>query len=185
MTDQVDIIKNISSIYDSNNSLRILKDFERVIDELNLYIFRNWEDGELVSGPIVSRHFVECSFMWPEKKMPDPEGGARLLGYGCKVKYGKDFLKKPRRVEEPGDFRPQSKKGRIDKHPIWIVTIKMPKQLIFDIFKGSVRDSEKDKVDLESIYQFADESADQADTAAPADINAAPQETMNNEQPLA
>jgi hypothetical protein len=61
----------------------------------------------------------------------------------------------------------------------------MPKQLIFDIFKGSVRDSEKDKVDLESIYQFADESADQADTAAPADINAAPQETMNNEQPLA
>jgi len=156
MTDQVDIIKNISNIYDSNNSLRMLKDFERVIDELDIYVFKNWEDGELVAGPNVSRHFVECSFMWPKEKMPDPMGGKKLLDYGCKIGYSMDVLKKPRRVEEPSDFRPNSKKGKIDDHPIWIVHIKMPKQLIFDVFKGTVRDSEDTKVDLESIYQYND-----------------------------
>ena len=70
--------------------------------------------------------------------------------------YSMDVLKKPRRVEEPSDFRPNSKKGKIDDHPIWIVHIKMPKQLIFDVFKGTVRDSEDTKVDLESIYQYND-----------------------------
>jgi hypothetical protein len=166
MTDQVDIIKNISSIYDSNNSLRMLKDFERVIDELDVYVFRNWEDGELVSGPQVSKHFVECSFMWPEEKMPDPMGGKKLLDYGCLIAYKKDVLKKPRRVEQPGDFRPHSKKGKIDKHPIWIVNIKMPKQLIFDVFKGSVRDAKNSSVDLESIYQYSDAESPAPSTQA-------------------
>lgn len=182
MTDQIDIIKNISTIYDSNNSLRILKDFERVIDELNIYVFKNWEDGELVSGPKVSRHFVECSFMWPEKKMPDPEGGKKLLDYDCEVSYGRDKLKKPRRVEEPSDFRPNSKKGKIDDHAIWIVNIKMPKQLIFDVFKGTVRDSQEESVDLESIYQYTDEDTSQPTTqAADAAAQAATQEPEANE----
>ena len=74
MRDEVDIIKNISTIYDSNNSLRILKDFERVIDTLDIYVFKNWEDGELVEGPFVSRHWVECKFLWHKEKMPDPMG---------------------------------------------------------------------------------------------------------------
>ena len=168
MTDQVDIIKNISNIYDSNNSLRILKDFERVIDELDIYVFKNWEDGELVSGPEVSKHFVECSFMWPKEKMPDPAGGNKLLDYGCFVFYGLDFLKKPRRIEEPSDFRPNSKKGKIDKRPIWVVKIKMPKELIFDVFRGTVRNSKDSNVDLESIYQY-DDAKQKAPTSQAAD----------------
>lgn len=171
MTNQIDIIKNISTIYDSNNSLRILKDFERVIDELNLYVFKNWEDGELVSGPKVSRHWVECSFMWEEENMPDPMGGKKLLDYGCKVYYSKDKLKKVRRIEKPDDFRPKSKKGKIDLKTIWIVKIKMPKQLIFDIFKGTVRNKQDDNVDLESIYTYTDAQAN-APTNAIADANA-------------
>lgn len=153
MYDQKDIIKNISTIYDSNSSLRILKDFERVLDQLDLYVFKNWEDGELVSGPNVSRHWVECSFMWPYKDMPDPMGGKRLLEYKCKVTYAKDVLKTPRPIEEPGDIRPNSKKGIIDEHPIWVVSIRMPKELMFDMFQGSVRDAKDSAVDLESLYQ--------------------------------
>lgn len=156
MPNHIDIIKNISTIYDSNNSLRILKDFERVLDELNLYVFKNWEEGELVRGPNISRHWVECSFMWPKEKMPDPMGGKMLLDYNCKVSYLKDFLEEPRKIKEPNDIRPHSKKGKIDKHPIWIVTIKIPKELMFQIFKGSIRGSQDSEVDLESIYQDVD-----------------------------
>jgi hypothetical protein len=156
MTDQKDIIKNISTIYDSNSSLRVLKDFERVLDELNLYVYKNWEDGELVKGPEISRHWVECSFMWPEKDMPDPMGGKRLLEYNCKVSYTQSIFKEPRKVEKQSDFRPMSKKGKMDEHPIWIVTIKMPKKLMFDIFKGSVRGKKENDIDLESLYQNTD-----------------------------
>ena len=51
MADILDIIENINTIYNSNSSLAILKDYERVFDELDMYVFENWRDGELVSGP--------------------------------------------------------------------------------------------------------------------------------------
>ena len=111
MFDEKDVIRNISTIYDSNTSLRVLKDFERVLDELNLYVYKNWEDGELIKGPKVSRHWVECSFMWPEENMPDPMGGKRLLDYNCKISYKKSLFKKPRKIDEPSDIRP-NKIGR-------------------------------------------------------------------------
>ena len=181
MYDDIDIIKNISTIYDSNSSLRILKDFERVIDELNVYVFKNWEDGEVVEGPVVSRHWVKCSFMWQEDNMPDPMGGKRLLDYGCKITYKKSVLKKPRKIEQPGDFRPNSKKGKLDLHPIWIVEINMPKQLIFNIFKGSINGDKQNDVDLQSLYQDS-KIAPEVEKLTPeqaAPIDTPPEETVN------
>jgi len=90
MLDIIKIIKNTKEIYGTNNTLGILKDFERVLDELDLYVYENWEDGELASGPNVNRYTVECTFMWPLDKMPNPDGGKRLLDYDCKVRYKKD-----------------------------------------------------------------------------------------------
>ena len=61
MHDVLDIIRNVQSLYAVGPTLTILKDFERVLDELDVYVFQNWEDGELLSGPVDSRHFVTCS----------------------------------------------------------------------------------------------------------------------------
>jgi hypothetical protein len=156
MFDEKDIIQNIQNIYDSNSSLRVLKDFERVLDELSLYVFKNWEDGELIKGPVITRHWVECEFMWPQRKMPDPLGGKKLLDYGCKITFQKDVYLKPRKIEEPSDMRPNSKKGIMDKHPIWIVNIKVPKELMFKIFKGSQRGTTEDNVDIRGLYNNSD-----------------------------
>lgn len=136
MADILDIIENINEIYSNNTSLSILKDYERVFDELDLYVFENWRDGELVAGPKVVRHWVTCSFMWPQTKMPNPEAGKRLSEYGCSVKYKKDVLIKPRRIKKPDDIRPGTKKGKLDEHPIWVVEVMMPKKLMLDIFRG-------------------------------------------------
>ncbi len=112
MHDVLDIIKNVQSLYAIGPTLGILKDFERVVDELDIYVFANWEEGELLSGPVDSRHFVTCSFMWPADKMPDPAGGKRLLDRGCKVTYAKDELLKPRQIKSPEDYRPGTTKGK-------------------------------------------------------------------------
>ncbi len=85
MHDIIDVIKNLETLTSNDSAFKVLKDFERVIDELDVYVFKNWEDGELVTGPDVDRYTVTCKFMWPYENMPDPEGGARLTDYGCKI----------------------------------------------------------------------------------------------------
>ena len=136
MYDVYDLVKNVESVYESNTAFQILKDFERVLDELDLYVYDNWEEGEIVQGPDIDRHWVTCSFMWPRTQMPDPQGGKRLLDYDCKVTYAKDYVIKPRKIREPGDMRPGTKKGKLDRESIWVVEIKMPKKLITDIYGG-------------------------------------------------
>lgn len=136
MKDILDVIKNVETIYNNNSSLAVLKDFERVLDEMDVYVYDNWFDGELASGPKIERHWVTCEFMWPNKKMPDPDGARRLMEIGCRVKYEKSEMIEPRKIRSPEDFRPGTKKGKLDSRPIWIVKISMPKKLVFDIFNS-------------------------------------------------
>jgi hypothetical protein len=136
MKDILDVIKNVETIYNNNSSLAVLKDFERVLDEMDIYVYDNWFDGELVSGPKIDRHWVTCEFMWPNKKRPDPDGARRLVQLGCKIKYEKSEIVEPRKIRSPDDFRPGTKKGKLDSRPIWIVKIAMPKKLVFDIFNS-------------------------------------------------
>ena len=37
--DIVDVIKNLQTLSENNDAFQILKDFERVIDELDIYVF--------------------------------------------------------------------------------------------------------------------------------------------------
>lgn len=136
MHDIIDVIKNLETLTVNDSAFRVLKDFERVIDELDIYVFKNWEEGELLAGPDVDRYSVTCRFMWPYAEMPDPSGAARLVDYGCKVGFKKDHVMVPRKIYDPDDYRPNTKKGKIDAHPVWIVTITMPKKLMQDIYQG-------------------------------------------------
>ena len=170
MHDIVDIIKNIQTLSVNDSAFQILKDFERVLDELDIYVFDNWEDGELLAGPDVNRYSVTCKFMWPRENMPDPTGGERLLDYGCKVIYAKEQLMVPRKVQSPGDFRPGTKKGKIDAHPVWVVTITMPKKLMQDIFQGYEDKENRKLADMMRIEQLTQVNAETAATeAAPAE----------------
>ena len=166
MQDIYDIIKNIERIYDSTTNFKILKDFERVLDELNVYVYDNWMDGELAEGPLVERHWITCKFFWLRKNMPDPEGGKRLLDYNCKVTYQKEFLIKPRKIRTHDDIRPGTKKGKLDREAIWIVSITMPKKLIPDIYRTYKNDWDWETEPNEDIGDSA--------TTQPADIAADP-----------
>jgi hypothetical protein len=172
MAELIDVINNIEQIYGSNNALNILKDFERVIDELDIYVYENWIDGELMQGPIENRYFVECTFMWPKDQMPNPKGGTRLLDYGCKVQWGESVLAKVRKIRTPDDIRPGTRKGKIDMEPIWIVKISMPKKLMHDInrgYKSLDRNKVEDLLTQNMITAVMPEPADTAPAAAPAE----------------
>jgi len=145
-TDIKDIIQNIEQIYGSNNALNLLKDFERVLDELDVYVYDNWIDGELVSGPKESRYFVECTFMWPKENMPEPRGGLVLTDYGCKVQVAESKIAKVRKIKTPNDIRSGTRKGKIDLEDIWMIKISMPKKLMHDINRG-YKELDKNKVE--------------------------------------
>ena len=134
--DILDVIKNIQDLYENNSSLAVLKDFERVLEEMDVYVYENWMDGELAYGPKVDRHWITAGFMWDADKMPNPVAGKRLTDLGCKVTYQKSHLLEPRKIKTENDLRPGTKKGKLDRKPIWIVEVQMPKKVAFDIYKG-------------------------------------------------
>jgi len=136
MYDILDIIRNIDDLYENNTSLAIMKDLERVLDEMDIYAYENWEDGELAYGPQVDRHWITAGFMWPKDRMPNPVAAKRLQDLGCKIKYQKSHLIEPRKIRTPEDIRPGTKKGKLDRKPIWIVEIQMPKKIAFDMYRG-------------------------------------------------
>ena len=156
-----DVIENTKEIFMTDSALDSLMDFERVLDELDLYVFANWKEGELVEGPVYEKYFVTCTFMWPHKMMPDPRGGERLLDYDCEVYYAKDQLEYPIKVKDPDDFEAGTKMPKMAKKPVWLVTIVMPKKLMQEIQQGSLEleSATLDLEDIESAYEEGEESA--------------------------
>ena len=69
----------------------------------------------------------------------------RLLDYDCKVKYKRTHMIVARKIRKPDDIRPGTKKGKLDRVPVWMVEIMMPKSLVMDIYSGY-----KDSVNFES-----------------------------------
>ena len=149
------VADNIRDIYMSDGSLTTLLDFERVLDEMDIYAFRNWEIGELVDGPEVGKYKVSCTFMWPERLMPDPRGARRLLPFDCEVLYKKVKMKIPIKIEDPSDYMPGTHKARIVEKPVWLVEITIPKALMSDIRTGSIEleDQDIDLADLDDAYE--------------------------------
>ena len=153
------VADNIRDIYMSEGTITTLLDFERVLDEVDVYAFKNWEIGELVAGPEISKYRVACTFMWPEKLMPDPRGGRRLLPFDCEVSYRKVDMKIPIKITDPSDYRPGTKKARIVEKPVWLVEIVMPKSLMSDIRTGSIEMEDQD-IDLEELDQAYEQDLD-------------------------
>ena len=149
------IPETVKSIYMSDGAIGTLLDYERVLDEMDIYAFKNWDYGELVDGPDIGRYAVTCVWMWPKELMPDPRGANRLLPFGCKCRWKKTTMEYPVKVESYDDYKPGTRKAKMAKKDIWLVEIMIPKYLINDIRKGSyeLEGTEIDLDDLDSAYE--------------------------------
>lgn len=160
-----DQIKYISH---TNTRLDMLLKFEKVLDDVNLYAFRNWIRGEILEGPDIARHYVTVKLMYPYKKMPDPAGAERLFNIDCLVKFEKDTLECPMPAERftdaivAPDFQDGSepKKYEIKREEVWLVTIKMPRRYV-DEFS-----TVDDKIDADESTETLDVKAAQETEAA-------------------
>lgn len=144
------IVHNIKGIMNSDSTIATLMDFERCLDEADIYAFKNWGLGELADGPVIKKYDVTCTFMWPAGLMPDPRGAKRLLPLGCKVNFKKTKIKVPIQIKKPSDFKPGTHYPKMAEREIWLVNIVMPKKLMDDIREGSI-DIADQTIDLEDL----------------------------------
>lgn len=154
------VARTVKDIYMSNGAMNSLLDFERVLDELDIYAFPNWELGEIVAGPDVGRYRVSCIFMWPLELMPDPRGGKRLLPFDCDVRYKKTTIKVPVKIKTPDDYQPGTRLARVVEKAVWFVEIEMPKALMSDISTGAI-EIEGETIDLADLDAAYEEDLDQ------------------------
>ena len=161
--DYVSIISTVKGIFTSDGSMSVLLDYERVLDEADLYAFRNWELGELVQGPVVKRYSVGCMFMWPYKLMPDPRACKRLIHLGCTIKWKKTKIRVPVEVDDYDDFQPGSRYPKMSEKPIWLVYIEMPKEIMDDIREGSI-DLAGQNIDLNDLDDAYDDDMESEDS---------------------
>lgn len=148
--DFVSIISTVKGIMTSDGSMSTVLDFERVLDEADLYAFRNWISGELVQGPDVGRYSVKCTFMWPYDLMPDPRGAKRLTNIGCKVEFAKSKIEVPVEILDYDDFVPGTRYPKMHERKVWFVRIEIPLELMDNIKEGSI-DLADSTIDLEEI----------------------------------
>ena len=140
-----------------------LLDFERVLDEADLYAFKNWQLGELVQGPVIGRYTVKCTFMWPYKLMPDPRGAKRLASIGCNTAFAKSQIKVPIEVTNYDDFVQGTKYPKMQEKKVWFVEIEVPKDLMNEVKEGSI-DLADQTIDLEELDDAYDNDLDKENT---------------------
>lgn len=131
MTDIDSIKKTLVGISKGENILDMLLEFERTLDNAELFTYKNWHKGEICDGPHINRYFFKVVLMFPMKLMPDPNGGLRLTKLGAKVSYKKGMFKRPVKVNGPQDWvDPQTKRAKMSESEIWLVTIDLPMKYI-------------------------------------------------------
>ncbi len=148
----------LDNLVDSSSDLNVLIDFEEVLDNLNIYSYKNWEYGEVIAGPEVTKYWVTITLMYPYKLMPDPDAAMRLIKHGARVFYGKDTFIEPVKITSPDDLMPEDENGKRKpkriKKPIWLVTIEMPRQFVseFDSNKITINGIDIDMSEVEGAY---------------------------------
>jgi hypothetical protein len=161
--DFTSIVSTVKGIMTSDGSMSVLLDYERVLDEADVYAFKNWLLGELVQGPNIGRYSVSCTFMWPAKLMPDPRAAKRLLALGCNLKFAKGKVKIPIQVKDYEDFVPGTRYPRGVDKKVWFVNIEIPLELMDDIKEGSI-DLAEQTIDLDDIEDAYNEDLDKEET---------------------
>ena len=170
--DQNYILNNLRANTSRDSALETLMDFERVMDNANIYAYKNWMEGEIVEGPHIDRYWVTVTLMYHQVQMPDPEGAMRLTRNGCKVYFAEEDYITAAKLKTPDDSegqdgadgkRPgQSRAKRIVK-PDWLVTVVMPRKYMNDVEAAKLRvdDQNIDSNAVEKAYSDEISAADE------------------------
>lgn len=166
MIDIDTIYTTLDDAFGSENVLDTLIEFERVFDQLDIYVYKNWQRGEIVEGPKIDRYWITVTLMYPHRLMPDPEGAMRLIDHGCKVYMGKDTLKHVGKIKAGVDEygREQDPEKKVISSSVWLVKVIMPRHFVDEVQTDKIEVNGKD-IDLDAVTDAYDENLNDAEAA--------------------
>jgi hypothetical protein len=154
---------DLEKLEDSNYMLDILIQCENVLDMLDIYVYRSWDQGEVIQGPTIRRHWVTFGLRYPHDKMPDPRAALRLLKHGVQVEFNSMKQTEPGNAIQP-DQEPTKKTD-------WLVTITIPRRLLDQTEEADLEtyddDVNPDDVEAAKDIGLDNESSYQADEQTP------------------
>jgi len=186
-----DLNDHLRKVSEGESLLDMLLEFEGILDEVDLYAYKNWIKGEILEGPDVGRHWVTAKFMYMSEDMPDPSGAERLLSRGIKVKFCREELKYPKKIKNWDDVdqaRSFNARGggygglgglggvgyvkpKVMSDKVWVVEIKMPRKYVDNTIQDYVDVGDDEFIDTDAIDAATQMQAD-------AQMNADPQPVM-------
>ena len=149
----------VNRISDSEDLTDILIDIENYLDSNNLYVYKNWIQGEVVSGPWTQPYWIKVTLKYPYDKMPDPEGGLRLLMHGTKINYRIAEELYSVKVKSEADYQPGTKKPKMKKRKIWLIDLLIPRKFVRNI-DTEVLDQYEEEVDIDTVDDAEAEGID-------------------------
>jgi len=186
-----DLNDHLRKVSEGESLLDMLLEFEGILDEVDLYAYKNWIKGEILEGPDVGRHWVTAKFMYMSEDMPDPSGAERLLSRGIKVKFCREELKYPKKIKNWDDVdqaRSFNARGggygglgglggvgyvkpKVMTDKVWVVEIKMPRKYVDNTIQDYVDVGDDEFIDTDALNSATQIQAD-------AQMNADPQPVM-------
>lgn len=146
---------------DSESLTDVLIQMEDFMDSLDIYVFKNWFEGEIVQGPEIRRYWVSMTLKYAYEEMPDPAGAERLLQHGAKVAYRKAKDSAPVEVESQEDLLPNNK-PKMENNEIWLVDVQIPRRFIEELDDSDLElHADDELVDVEDVSDARDEDIDQ------------------------
>ena len=149
----------IRRITDSEDLVDILIDVENYLDSTDMYVYKNWIQGEVVSGPWTQPYWIKVTLKYPYEKMPDPEGGLRLLMHGTKINYRIAEELYSVKVKSEADYQPGTKKPKMKKRKIWLIDLLIPRKFVRNI-DTEVLDQYEEEVDTDTVDDAEAEGID-------------------------
>ncbi|AXH72571.1 MAG: hypothetical protein [Caudoviricetes sp.] len=183
--------KFLNKLSDSESLVDILIQLENFIDNLDVYAFKNWIDGEIIDGPRIQKYWVGMTLLYQYDKMPDPEGAMVLSNHGAKISYSlrniensnitKDSIEMPD-LQALTDLQSQQrvygtmsidsdkyKQPRTNK--VWIIDITIPRIFIDELnsLNNDVYDSSSED-DMENFENKTQDTSVENDDNIEGDI---------------
>lgn len=160
MNDMIEdnILDNLRDIEKNGTLLDILLEFEEILDNHGMYVYKNWNLGEVVSGPKLSRHWLNVVLMYPYKKMPDPKAVSRLTDIGCEVTYKKSKFGTPVTPKSQADIDDDGK-PKTKSHTVWLVDIFVPRKLV-DSYTDETINVGDEQINTDDLSQAYDAGLD-------------------------
>lgn len=156
------VYKNTKNIDADGNLLDVAMECAYFMEQIGVLGYRNWDKGEIVNGPHVSRFFSTISLMFSAQSLPDITVIDRLKNMDCKISHETDTYRRVVTYKE-GNQTTDPMSQKVVDHKVWIVTIKIPNRyLALDgntIMNIDGEDAYYD--DIEIIYNDEVEAADE------------------------